>query len=261
MMGRVQGKVAIVTGAGRGLGFADAMLLAREGATVIATDIECASVADLEAHGVRYMPHDVRDEYSWKDLVARVLRDHGQLDVLVNNAGVVHVGDPVNFDIAEWRHMSEVNIEGVMLGCKHALPPMIERRSGSIINISSISAHTGLYFYGGYCASKGAVASYSRAVAVYCAQNKLGIRCNSIHPGGIDTPINGVLAAEFAERLPTMRLPPQSPVSADGPQMRMGEPDDIAWAVVYLASEESKFMSGSEIRIDNTASVTAAVVG
>ncbi len=148
-----------------------------------------------------------------------------------------------------------------MLGCKHALPPMIERRSGSIINISSISAHTGLYFYGGYCASKGAVASYSRAVAVYCAQNKLGIRCNSIHPGGIDTPINGVLAAEFAERLPSMRLPPQSPVSPDGPQMRMGEPDDIAWAVVYLASDESKFMSGSEIRIDNTASVTAAVVG
>jgi 3(or 17)beta-hydroxysteroid dehydrogenase len=259
-MARVQGKVAIVTGAARGLGYADALLLAREGARVIATDIDPAGGAALAAAGIEFRGHDVRDEASWKELVARVVRDHGRLDVLVNNAGVVHVGDPLNFDIAEWRHMSEVNIEGVMLGCKHALPAMIDSGGGSIINISSISAHTGLYFYGGYCASKGAVASYSRAVAVYCAQNRLGIRCNSIHPGGIDTPINAGLAAEFAERLPTMRVPPQSPVSADGPQMRMGEPDDIAWAVVYLASDESKFMSGSEMRIDNTASVTAAVV-
>jgi 3(or 17)beta-hydroxysteroid dehydrogenase len=227
---------------------------------VIATDIDPAGSEGLAAAGIGFRQHDVRDEASWKELVARVVREHGRLDVLVNNAGVVHVGDPVNFDIAEWRHMAEVNIEGVMLGCKYALPPMIERRSGSIINISSISAHTGLYFYGGYCASKGAVASYSRAVAVYCAQNQLGIRCNSIHPGGIDTPINVGLAEQFAERLPTMRVPPRSPVSADGPQMRMGEPDDIAWAVVYLASDESKFMSGSEMRIDNTASVTAAVV-
>ena len=259
-MGRVQGKVAIVTGAARGLGYADAVLLAREGARVIATDIHQAGGAALAAAGIEFRGHDVRDEGSWKELVAHVVRDHGRVDVLVNNAGVVHVGDPINFDIAEWRHMSEVNIEGVMLGCKHVLPAMIDSGGGSIINISSISAHTGLYFYGGYCASKGAVASYSRAVAVYCAQNRLGIRCNSIHPGGIDTPINAGLAAEFAERLPTMRVPPQSPVSADGPQMRMGEPDDIAWAVVYLASDESKFMSGSEMRIDNTASVTAAVV-
>ncbi len=259
-MGRVQGKVAIVTGASRGLGFADALLLAREGARVVAADIDSGGARALADAGVEFVMHDVRDEPGWQDLVARVMRDHGRLDVLVNNAGVVHVGDPVNFDLAEWRHMCGVNVEGVMLGCKHALPAMIETGGGSIINISSISAHTGLYFYGGYCASKGAVASYSRAVAVYCAQNRLGIRCNSIHPGGIDTPINAGLAAQFAERLPTMRVPPQSPVSADGPQMRLGEPDDIAWAVVYLASDESKFMSGAEMRIDNTASVTAAVV-
>ena len=130
-----------------------------------------------------------------------------------------------------------------------------------MINIASISAYTGLYFYAGYCASKGAVAAYTRAVAVYCAQNKLGVRCNSISPGGIDTQINEDLAAEFATRLPQMRLPPQSPVSPDGPQMRMGVPEDIGWAVVYLASDESAFMNGSDLRIDNTASITAAVVG
>ncbi len=260
-MGRVDGKVVIVTGARRGLGYADALLLAQEGARVIATDIDPQAAPSLAAKGIEFIEHDVRDEAGWKALVERIVRDYGRLDVLVNNAGVVHVGDPVNFDLEEWRHMCGVNVEGVMLGCKYALPAMIESGGGSIINISSISAHTGLYFYGGYCASKGAVASYSRAVAVYCAQNKLGIRCNSIHPGGMDTPINASLAQEFEERLSTMRIPPQSPVSADGPQMRMGEPNDIAWAVVYLASDESKFMSGSEIRIDNTASVTAAVVG
>ena len=137
---------------------------------------------------------------------------------------------------------------------------MITSGGGSIINISSISARSGLYFYGGYCASKAAVAAYSRAVAVYCAQNKLNIRCNSIHPGGIDTPINEGITTELEARIPTMRLPPQSPVSAESPQMRMGAPNDIAYAVVYLASDESGFMSGTEIFVDNTASVTAAVV-
>jgi 3(or 17)beta-hydroxysteroid dehydrogenase len=259
-MGRVNGKVAIVTGAGRGLGRADALLLAREGARVIATDIDADSGRSLQEAGIEFVAQDVRDETGWKELVARVVHDHGRLDVLVNNAGVIHVGDPVNFDLEEWRHMCAVNIEGMMLGCKHALPAMIDSGGGSIINISSISARSGLYFYGGYCASKGAVASYSKAVAVYCAQNRLGIRCNSVHPGGIDTPINAGLEVEFAARLPQMRVPPQSPVSADGPRMRMGEPDDIAYAVLYLASEESKFMSGSELFIDNTASVTAAVV-
>jgi 3(or 17)beta-hydroxysteroid dehydrogenase len=97
-------------------------------------------------------------------------------------------------------------------------------------------------------------------VAVYCAQNRLNIRCNSIHPGGIDTPMNAALDQEFAARMSTMRLPPQSPVAADGPKMRYGEPNDIAYAVVYLASDESKFMSGSELYIDNTSTITAAVV-
>lgn len=259
-MDRVKGKVAIVTGAGQGLGFADAVTLAREGATVIATDITGAGADALARHGVEFRRQDVRDEDGWKTLVDDVMTAHGRLNVLVNNAGIVHVGDPVNFDLKEWRHMCEVNVEGTMLGCKYALEAMITSGGGSIINMSSISAHTGLYFYAGYCASKGAVAAYTRAVAVYCAQNKLNIRCNSIHPGGIDTPINSGIAQELEERMPQMRLPPQSPVSPDAPQMRMGTPDDIAYAVVYLASDESAFMNGAEMHIDNTASVTAAVV-
>lgn len=259
-MGRVKDKVIIVTGAGSGLGLADACLLAREGAKVLATDISDAGAASLAAAGVEFRIQDVREESAWQDLVAHVVARYGRLDVLVNNAGVIHVGDPENFDLQEWRHMCAVNVEGVMLGCKYALPAMIAGGGGSIINISSIAAKSGLYFYGGYCASKAAVAAYSRAVAVYCAQNRLGIRCNSIHPGGIDTPINEGIAAELEQRMPSMRLPPQSPVSPDGPQMRMGVPDDVAYAVLYLASDESAFMSGSELYLDNTASITAAVV-
>jgi NAD(P)-dependent dehydrogenase (short-subunit alcohol dehydrogenase family) len=244
-MGRVQGKVAIVTGAGRGLGFADAMLLAREGATVIATDIECASVPMLEAHGIRYVPHDVRDESSWKELVARVLRDHGQLDVLVNNAGVVHVGDPVNFDIAEWRHMSEVNIEGVMLGCKHALPPMIERRSGSIINISSVAGLRGAANLSAYCTSKGAVRLFTKSVAVECATMQDGIRCNSIHPGLIETPIWGQVVPGSNEPLD---LDAMSALRV--PLRRKGMPVDIANAVLFLASDDSSYMTGEEMVVD-----------
>ena len=166
-MGRVKDKVIIVTGAGRGLGLADACLLAREGAKVLATDISDEGADSLSAAGVEFRRQDVREESAWQDLVAYVVARYGRLDVLVNNAGVIHVGDPEHFDLQEWRHMCAVNVEGVMLGCKYALPAMIAGGGGSIINISSIAAKSGLYFYGGYCASKAAVAAYSRAVAVY----------------------------------------------------------------------------------------------
>ena len=259
-MGRVEGKVVIVTGAARGIGRADALLLAREGATVVATDVIEDEDGVLAERGIKLVSQDERDESAWEALVSDTIAQHGCLDVLVNNAGVIHVGDPVTFDMDEWRHMSAVNIEGMMLGCKHALLAMIETGSGSIINMSSVAARSGLYFYSGYCASKGAIAAYSKSVAVYCAQNKLGIRCNTILPGGIETPLVEYLAVELDQRGSSMRLPPQSPVSPDGPTMRFGEPDDIAYMVVYLASEESKFMSGSEIYIDNTATITAASV-
>jgi len=258
-MGRVQDKVVIVTGAGRGIGEADVLLLAKEGAKVIATDIGAQASDSFKKHGIAYVQHDVRDESSWAALLDKVMTDYGRLDVLINNAGVIHLGDPVNFDLDEWRHMSSVNIEGTMLGCKYAIEAMGQSGGGSIVNLSSVAAKAGLYFYAGYCASKGAIAAYTKSVAVYCAQNKLNIRCNSVHPGGIDTPINAGMEAEFAEKSKTMATPPLF-LSAEGSGMRMGEPNDIAYAVVYLASDESKFMSGSEIFVDNTATVTAGVV-
>ncbi len=260
-MNRLAGKVAIVTGAARGLGRADALLLAQEGASVVATDIDVETGESLgSVPGIEFLKHDVRREEDWQRVVAHTMGQYGRLNVLVNNAGVIHVGDPVEFDMDEWRHMFAVNVDGTMLGCKHALPEMIKGGSGSIVNMSSVAARSGLYFYTGYCATKGAIAAYTKAAAVYCAQNRLNIRCNSIHPGGIDTPINAGLAGEMAAKLPRMRVPPQSPVSEDGPRMRFGEPNDIAWMVVYLASDESKFMNGSEIFIDNTATITAAAV-
>lgn len=262
-MNRVAGKVAIVTGGARGIGRADALLLAQEGARVIVADIDEAGghAVAAEAKGVEFVAHDVRDEPSWKKLIADTVARHGRLDVLVNNAGVIHVGDPLTSDRAETRHMFEVNVDGTMLGCKYAIPAMIEGGGGSIINMSSIASSSGLYFFAGYCASKGAIAAYTKVVAVYCAQNRLNIRCNSIHPGGIDTPMNKGLEQEFATKIAGMRLPPNSPVAADAPKMRYGEPNDIAFAVVYLASDESKFTSGSELYIENTSTITAAVVG
>ncbi|MBK7251113.1 MAG: SDR family oxidoreductase [Gammaproteobacteria bacterium] len=260
-MNRVAGKVAIVTGAARGLGRADALLLAEEGARVVATDIDAEAGRSLgSTPGIDFLAHDVSREEDWRRVVAYAMGQYGRLDVLVNNAGVIHVGDPIEFDMGEWRHMSAVNIDGAMLGCRHALPEMINGGSGSIINMASIGARAGLYFYAGYCATKGAIAAYTKSVAVYCAQNRLNIRCNSIHPGGIDTPINAGLAAEMAVKLPRMRIPPKSPVSEDGPKMRFGEPQDVAWMVLYLASDESKFMNGSEIYIDNTSTITAAAI-
>ena len=260
-MNRVAGKVAIVTGGVRGIGRADALLLAQEGARVIVTDVdETGGRALAAAGGIEFVRHDVRDAAGWDALVKDVVRRHGRLDVLVNNAGVIHVGDPLTSDSEEWRHMFGVNVDGMMLGCKYAIPAMIDSGGGSIINMSSIAAKSGLYFYAGYCATKGAIAAYTKAVAVYCAQNRLHIRCNSIHPGGIDTPINAGLEAELATRMAGMRLPPQSAVSADSPKMRLGEPNDIGYAVVYLASDESKFMSGAELYIDNTSTITAAIV-
>jgi len=261
-MGRVADKVVIITGGASGIGKADALLLAREGARVIITDVDEKGGRELArtAPGIEFVEQDVRDESGWQRLVADVVKRHGRLDVLVNNAGILHVGDPVTSDLTEWRHMFAVNMEGTMLGCKYALPALIESGGGSIINMSSIAAKSGLYFFAGYCATKGAIAAYTKSVAVYCAQNKLNIRCNSIHPGGIDTPINAGIEKEFAAKISGMRLPPHSPVAADAPKMRYGMPDDIAYMVLYLASDESRFTSGAEMYIENTSTITAAVV-
>lgn len=261
-MGRAEGKIVIVTGGAKGIGRADVQLLAAQGATVILADIDEENGRAVAASHDRILfhHHDVSDEQGWRRLIELTVSRHGGLDGLVNNAGIIHVGDPCTTVIDELRAMMAVNLEGAVLGCKYAIPAMIERGGGSIVNIASIGAVTGLYFFAGYCATKGAVAAYSRAVAVYCAQNQLNIRCNTVLPGGVDTPLNQNLAGEMAIKAPAMRMPPTAPVREDTPDMRYAEAEDIAHAVVYLISDESRFMSGGEIRIDNTASITAATV-
>jgi 3(or 17)beta-hydroxysteroid dehydrogenase len=261
MAGRVQDKVVIVTGGAKGIGRADVDLLAAAGASVILADVDVAGADVAAAYpNVEYRRHDVTDEAAWAALVDEVVARHGRLDGLVNNAGIIRVGDPCTGTIADLRAMMAVNLEGAVLGCKYAIPAMIASGGGSIVNIASIGAVTGLYFFAGYCASKGAVAAYSRAVAVYCAQNQLNIRCNAVLPGGVDTPLNQQLSVEMAAKIGDMRMPPSAPVRQDAPTLRYAAPEDIGHMIVYLISDESRFMSGAEIRIDNTASVTAATV-
>lgn len=261
-MQRVNGKVVIVTGGASGIGEADVRLLAEQGAQVVLADIdeEIGAKVAQRTGNVEFVRHDVRSETDWERLIAGVLARYGRVDGLVNNAGIIRVGDPCTITLDALRAMMSVNLEGTVLGCKHAIPAMINSGGGSIVNIASIGAVSGLYFYGGYCASKGAVASYTRSVAAYCAVNKLGIRCNTVLPGGVDTPLVQGLEAEMALHMPDMRIPPSAPVQPDAPQMRSAVPEDIAHAVVYLISEESAFMNGGEIRIDNCASIIAAVV-
>lgn len=261
-MGRVEGKVVIVTGGAKGIGESAVRLLADEGATVVLADIDEEAGREVAGRieNVSFERHDVTVEGDWERLIAETVGRYGRLDGLVNNAGVIRVGDPCTSTLEDLRAMMAVNVEGTMLGCKNAIPAMIDAGGGSIVNMSSIGAVTGLYFYAGYCASKGAVSAYTRSVAVYCAVNKLGIRCNAILPSGVDTPLVKALEAEMAEKMPAMRIPPSAPVQKDAPQMRSAMPEDIGHAVVYLISDESNFMSGAEMRIDNCAAVIAAVV-
>ena len=249
-MGRVDGKVALITGAASGLGAADAELLAREGATVVLTDIdevggEAAAESIRKAGGnATFLAQDAADEKQWQQVIATIRKQHGRLDVLVNNAGVVIMGSPEDCTLDDFRKQNAVMSEGVFLGCKHALPLMNESGGGSIINMSSIASHLGYPIFFAYSAAKGAVRSMSKAIAVHCQMNGYKIRVNSLHPGAIDTPMvdqtTSELGIENKEDL--------SPVG-------LGQPEDVANVVLFLASDESRFVNGTEILIDNTLSI------
>ena len=249
-LGRVAGKVALVTGAGLGLGRAAALLMAREGAHLICTDITAADVAQTvrlitEAGGsARALHHDVALPEDWDLVSASVAAQEGLLDILVNNAGIAPIGTIESADLAQWRRCMAVNADGVFLGCKHAVA-LMKPKGGSIINLSSIDGIIGEAELAAYCASKGAVRTLTKAVAVHCAEQGYGIRCNSIHPGYIWTPQTenylaglGTLDAERAKAL------------ARHPIGRLGKPDDIAFMVLYLASDESSFVTGTEMVVD-----------
>ncbi|MDP4916283.1 MAG: SDR family oxidoreductase, partial [Haliea sp.] len=192
-MGRVAGKVAIVTGAASGMGKADAILLAREGASVVVADlneVDGQAVADSIGEQARFMRLDVSDEDNWIQVIADTLQVFGRLDILVNNAGILTIASVVDTELAMFRKVQAVNSEGVFLGCKHAIPAM-EKSSGggSIVNMSSVAAIQGISFAAAYSASKGAVRSLTKSIAMYCKEKGNSIRCNSIHPDGVRTPM------------------------------------------------------------------------
>jgi 3(or 17)beta-hydroxysteroid dehydrogenase len=251
-MGRVSGKVAIVTGGASGLGRADCIALANEGAKVLITDVNdvagTALAAELNAKhagSAHFVKHDVRDEQQWIDVVAEAKRRFGGLHVLVNNAGVVRIVTPETCTLEEFRFQNAVMSEGVFLGCKHAIPAMRDSGGGSIVNMSSVASHLGYPVYFAYSAAKGAVRAMTKSIAVHCQQNKYNIRCNSLHPGAIET---AMVENSTKDLGLTMDVWSQTPWG-------LGKPEDVANTVVFLASDESRFINGAEILIDNAVSI------
>jgi 3(or 17)beta-hydroxysteroid dehydrogenase len=251
-MGRVSGKVAIVTGAASGMGKADAELLAREGAKVVLADLnetDGQAVAEAIGDSAVFMRLDVTDEENWQAVIAQTVETFGRLDILVNNAGMIALGTIVDTDLESWRKINAVNSDGVFLGCKHAIPAMAESGGGSIVNMSSVAAIHGQSFVAAYTASKGAVRALTKNIAMFCKEQKNGIRCNSIHPDGVKTP----MVVKVATGRDTA---PQEEVDKIGALGNMCEPEDIANLVLYLASDESRFVTGTEMLIDNAATIT-----
>jgi len=251
-MGRVEGKVAIVTGAASGMGRADAELLAAEGAKVVVADrneSDGQAVARGIGNNALFMKLDVTDEGNWQDVIAATIETWGRLDILVNNAGVIALGNITDTTLDSWRMVNAVNSDGVFLGCKHAIPAMAESGGGSIINMSSVAAIHGQSFVAAYTASKGAVRALTKSIAMYCKEQKNGIRCNSIHPDGVATPmvVKVVTGKDGAT---------QEQIDKIKEAANMCEPRDIANLVLYLASDESRFVTGAEMLIDNAATIT-----
>jgi 3(or 17)beta-hydroxysteroid dehydrogenase len=248
-MNRLKDKVALVTGGALGLGRATALLLAREGAKVVVTDMRDAdgadTVSEIEKAGgtACFFHHNVSLEDEWIKVVNGAVARFGRLDVLVNNAGIAIPGNAEDAPFADWRKVMSVNLDGVFLGVEYAIRAMKQGgHGGSIINLSSIEGLVGDADLAAYNASKGGVRLLTKSAALHCAKTGTGIRVNSIHPGFIWTPMveNGPGDAE-ARRKALIALHPVG---------HLGEPDDIAWGVVYLASEEAKFITGSELVID-----------
>jgi NAD(P)-dependent dehydrogenase (short-subunit alcohol dehydrogenase family) len=256
MAGRVNGQVALVTGGASGIGRGCAEKLAAEGAFVVVTDIQdnlgAEVVAGIQKAGgkAEYVRHDVTQEDVWADVVAGIKERHGRLDFLVNNAGIGIGGSILEMTLADWRRQPAINLDGVFLGTKHSIPLMRESGDGgSIVNISSVAGLKGTPGLAGYCATKGGVRLFTKAVALECANAKDGIRVNSIHPGLIETPI--WLTVGDAVN-PGANAPPDlDAMSAlSVPLGVKGVPLDIANGVLWLCSDEARYVTGLELVID-----------
>ena len=244
----------MITGAASGLGAATARLLAREGAAIVLADLNEAAgnavLRDIEAEGGTgiYIKLDVAREGDWIGAMAVVRQRFARLNIAVNCAGTnIARSFPTDTRLEDWRRLMSINLDGVFLGTKYALAAMQESDpvNGSIINISSIMGLVGMPDIAAYNASKGGVCLYSKSVALSCAERKLNIRVNSIHPGFIDTPLLQAAMARFEDPEEGRRL-----YNALQPVGHLGEPEDVAYGVLYLASDESKFVTGAELVID-----------
>jgi len=257
-MDRVKGKVAIVTGAARGLGKAQAVLLAKEGAKVVATDINetlgkrLPEEVKREGGEAIFIKHDVTNEQGWREVIEKTLSEYGKLDILVNNAGVLLHHTIEELSLEDWRSVLNVNLEGVFLGTKYAIGAMKKSGGGSIVNISSIAGLVGMPDTSSYVASKGAVRLFTKSAALECSKLKLdyNIRVNSIHPGFIYTEmVDGVIKTDVEKFGVTMEEAKK--LYEDMTMMgHFGEPEDIAYGVLYFASDESKYVTGAELVID-----------
>jgi len=255
-VGRVEGKVALVTGAASGIGAATATLLASEGASVVCTDIDLPGVeAVVEAittqGGIATAAHqDVTDEDRWRQVLEIAGGGYGGLNILVNNAGIGHLQAITEVSLEDWRHVQAVDVESVFLGCKHAIGLMEASGGGSIVNVSSVAGIIASPDLPAYTAAKAAVRHLSKTVALHCARAGTGIRCNSVHPGWTDTPILDGMAGDHDREVLLAKL------ARGVPLRRLGRPIDIAWGILYLACDESAFVTGTELVIDGGMTAT-----
>ena len=243
-MGNLAGKVAIVTGAASGIGKATAARLAADGAKVIATDI--APVPAYSA-GIEFLQQDVADPARWAEVVDHAVGQHGRLDILVNNAGYTVQKSIEDVTLADWDRGIGVLLTGVMLGCQAAIRAMKANpggSSGAIVNVASTTAYAALPGDVTYTSAKSGVRMLTKSVAVHCAAQGYNIRCNSVHPTFIDTPILDKYRDRFGQEQMQQKLGRQVPIG------RLGRPEEVGWAIVFLASDESSFMTGSEVIID-----------
>ncbi len=252
-MGQVDGKVALVTGGASGIGAASAETLAREGAKIVVGDVDEARggevVTAIKAAGGEavFLKLDVTDEANWQAVVAEIERRHGRLDILVANAGIgIMAPSIVEMSLADWRRQTAVNLDGVFLSVKYCLPLMRRSGGGSIVVTSSIAGLRGSPILAGYCATKGGVRLFAKAIAMECAARGDGVRVNSVHPGIIDTPI-------WEKDLASGRNTPIDVAEMGrlgAPLGRVGTAQDIANAVLFLASDASSYITGTELVID-----------